>query len=125
MKEIMTALQVFWSQFGIPAYAEDMVPPDASVPYIRYTVTKAPAMDATIMTAFNYHNKLRMGNEERMEVAGRIEKAIPEGGVKVRLSGGGYLILYRGSDFQTPYKDPEDPNVIGIRTSVEVYFYTL
>lgn len=123
MKEIMTALQAFWSQFGIPAYAEDMVPEDAVVPYIRYTVTKAPAMDATIMTAFNYHNKLRMGNEERMEVAGRIEKAIPEGGTKILLSGG-FLCLYRNSDFQTLYQDPEDVNVIGVRTSTEVRYYT-
>ena len=51
MKEIMAALYAFWSQFGIPAYAEDMVPSTADLPYIRYTVTKAAAMEASVMTA--------------------------------------------------------------------------
>lgn len=125
MIDIMEALLAFWNQFGVPAYAEDMVPDGAKLPYIRYSVAKAPAMDATIMTAYNYHNARLMGNVERARLAEQIAEAIPEGGIKVRLSGGGYLILYRGSDFQTLYKDPEDPNVIGIRTSVEVYFYTL
>lgn len=125
MSEIMEALYAFWSQFGIPAYAEDMVPDNAKLPYIRYSVVKAPLTSASVATAYNYHNARLMGNVERAAIADQIAKAIPQGGIKVRLSGGGYLILYRGSDFQTPYKDPEDPNVIGIRTSVEVYFYTL
>lgn len=125
MTEIMEALYAFWSKFGIPAYSDDMVPDDAKLPYIRYSVAKAPLTSASVLTAYNYHNARLMGNVERAAVADQIAKAIPQGGIKVRLSGGGYLMLYRGSDFQTPYKDPEDPNVIGIRTSVEVYFYTL
>lgn len=125
MTEIMAALYAFWSQFGIPAYAEDMVPPTAQVPYIRYTVSKAPAMDSSIMTAFNYHSAKLMGNVERAELSGRIAKAIPQGGAKIPVEGGGYLILRRGSDFQTLYQDPDDRDIIGIRTSVEVYFYTL
>ena len=125
MIDIMEALQVFWSQFGIPAYAEDMVPEDAKLPYIRYSVAKAPLTSASVLTAYNYHSARLMGNVERAAVADQIAKAIPQGGIKVRLSGGGYLIMHRGSDFQTPNIDPEDPNVIGIRTSVEVYFYTL
>ena len=125
MNDIMEALYAFWNQFGIPAYSDDMVPDDAKLPYIRYGVAKAPLTSASVLTAYNYHSARLMGNVERAAIADQIAKAIPQGGIKVRLSGGGYLILYRGSDFQTPYKDPEDPNVIGIRTSVEVYFYTL
>lgn len=125
MNKIMAALYAFWSQFGVPAYAEDMVPDDARVPYIRYTVAKAPAMDASVLTAFNYHSKKLMGNVERAELAGRIADAIPQGGAKIPVEGGGFLILRRGSDFQTLYQDPDDADVIGIRTSVEVYFYVL
>ena len=125
MKRILTALSTFWSQFGIPAYAEDMVPDDAALPYIRYTVAKAPAMEATVLTAFNYHRRRLMGNVERAEVAERIANAIPQGGVRIPVEGGGFLILRRGSDFQTLYQDPDDADVIGIRTSVEVYFYTI
>lgn len=125
MKDVMAALYAFWSQFGIPAYAEDMVPDGATVPYIRYTVSKAPAMQTAFLTAFNYHSKKLMGNVERAEMAGLIADAIPEKGVKLPLDGGGYLTLYRNSDFQTPYQDPEDLDVIGVRTSVEVHFYAM
>jgi hypothetical protein len=125
MRDIMAALFAFWSQFGIPAYAEDMVPPTAEVPYIRYTVSKAPAMNTSIMTAFNYHRQALMGNVERAEMAARIAEAIPQGGVRVPVEGGGFLILRRGSDFQTLYQDPEDAGVIGIRHNIEVYYYTM
>lgn len=125
MRDVMAALYAFWSQFGIPAYAEDMVPDGATVPYIRYTVSKAPAMQTAFLTAFNYHSKKLMGNVERAEMAGLIADAIPEKGVKLPLDGGGYLTLYRNSDFQTPYQDPEDLDVIGVRTNVEVHFYAM
>ncbi len=125
MNEIMKALYAFWSQFGIPAYAEDMVPDGAALPYIRYTVVSAPMLNGTILTAFNYHSARLMGNVERAEMAGRIADAIPENGAKVPVDGGGFLCLYRNSDFQSLYKDPEDPNVIGVRTSVEAKYYTM
>ena len=125
MNDIMAALYAFWNQFGIPAYAEDMVPENATVPYIRYTVSKAPAMDVSYLTAFNYHSRRLMGNVERAEMSDRIAKAIPQGGVRIPLDKGGFLMLYRNTDFQTPYQDPEDLDVIGIRTSVEVHFYAM
>lgn len=125
MRDIMAALYAFWSQFGVPAYGEDMVPDNAELPYIRYTVTKGPAMDVSILTAFNYHSKKLMGNAERADVAGHIAEAIPQKGVKIPLESGGFLILYRNSDFQTLYQDPEDFDVIGVRTSVEVHFYAM
>lgn len=125
MTELMAAFYAFWSQFGVPAYAEDMVPPEATPPYIRYTVTRAPLMDTAVMTAFNYHRAALMGNVERARLAGLIADAIPQGGVKILVEGRGYLIFRRGSDFQTLYQDPDDRDIIGIRTSVEVDFYTL
>lgn len=125
MNDIMAALYAFWSQFGIPAYAEDMVPDTATVPYIRYTVSKSPAMDISYLTAFSYHSRRLMGNVERAEMAGRIADAIPHKGVRIPLANGGFLVLYRNSDFQTLYQDPEDLDVIGIRTSVEVHFYAM
>lgn len=125
MRDIMAALYSFWSQFGIPAYSEDMVPDGATLPYIRYTVAKGPAMQSGLLTAYNYHSEKLMGNTERAQVAGLIAEAIPEKGAKLLLDGGGYLILYRNTDFQTLYQDPDDLDVIGVRTSVEVRFYSM
>ena len=121
----MAAFYTFWSQFGIPAYSEDTVPANAELPYIRYQVAKTPLMGATVLTAYNYHRQKLMGNLERAEVADRIADAIPEGGVKLPLEHGGYVIFYRNTDFQNPYQDPEDPDVIGVRTSVEAHFYAI
>lgn len=125
MRDIMGALYEFWSQFGVPAYADDMVPDTAVLPYIRYSVSKGIAMDSSILTAFNYHSRRLMGNVERAELSDQIAKAIPEKGVKLPLDNGGFIVLYRNSDFQTLYQDPEDLDVIGIRTSVEVRFYSM
>lgn len=125
MSGMMKALYAFWNQFGIPAYAEDMVPEDAKLPYIRYSVVRPSAMDVGILTAHNYHEKRLMGNVERVEMAGKIADAIPEKGVKIQMDDGGFITLYRNSDFQTLYQDPEDFNVIGVRTSVEVHFYSM
>lgn len=125
MRDIMDALYAFWSQFGIPAYAEDMVPDGATLPYIRYTVSNGPAMQSGFLTAYNYHSKKLMGNTERAKMAGMIADAIPEKGVKLPLDGGGYLTMFRNTDFQTLYNDPEDFDVIGVRTSVEVHFYSM
>lgn len=125
MKDVMAALYAFWSQFGIPAYGDDMVPDNAALPYIRYSVAQTPAMGVTILTAFNYHSNRLMGNVERAEMAEKIAAAIPEKGVKLPLESGGFLVLFRNTDFQTTYQDPEDLDVIGIRTSVEVHFYSL
>lgn len=125
MKDIMDALYKFWAQFGVPAYMEDQVPDNATFPYIRYAVSKSPAMDASFLTAYNYHSKKMMGNTKRAEMAGQIAAAIPENGVKLPLLNGGFLVLYRNSDFQTLYQDPEDLDVIGVRTSVEVHFYSM
>lgn len=125
MKDIMAAFYTFWNQFGIPAYAEDLVPPNAELPYIRYQVAKTPLMGATVLTAYNYHRQKLMGNLERADIAEKIADAIPEGGVKLMLEHGGYVIFYRNTDFQNPYQDPEDPDVIGVRTSVEAHFYAI
>lgn len=125
MNEIAKALYAFWSKFGIPAYASDAVPPNAQLPYIRYDVASAPLMEGNILTAYNYHSEKLMGNVERMEMAGRIADAIPEGGTRIPVDGGGFLCLYRNSPFQSTYQDPEDPDVIGVRTAVEVRYYTM
>ena len=82
-----------------------------------------PAMEATWMTAYNYHRRADGGNRERAQVADRIAEVIGEGGVKVPVEGKGYVVLRRNDDFQTPYQDPSDHDVIGMRNAVEMYMY--
>ncbi len=125
MTGIALALSQFWGQFGVPAYFADKVPSDADFPYITFDVSKGRFSGSTLMTAFNWHRNALGGNEERMAMADEIALAIPEKGVKLPLDGGGFLILYRNTDFQSIYQDPEDASVLGVRTSVEARFYTM
>lgn len=37
ISNVATMLNTFWNSFGIPAYVEDHVPDEASLPYITYT----------------------------------------------------------------------------------------
>lgn len=123
MTELKKALFAFWSQFGIPAYLDGCVPDDAVLPYIRYRFSRPSAMDVSLLTVFNHHRRDPSGNADRAEMADKIAKAICENGTKLPLDGGGFVVLYRNADFQSDYDDPNDPDVIGVRTSCEMYYY--
>lgn len=125
MTDLKRALYEFWSQFGVPAYLSDCVPDGAELPYITYTVTNSPAMGVALVNAFNYHAKKPTGNTDRSHLADAIAAAIPEKGVKLLIGSGGFITMFRNSDFQSIYQDPVDSDVIGVRTSVEVHFYTM
>lgn len=123
MSEVLQALYAFWAQFGLPAYLHDQVPADAVLPYITYTAVSGAAFSASVITAFAWYRGGNETNTERRKMADAIAEAIPNRGALLELSGGGFLVLDRGSDFQMTYQDPEDENVIAVRTSVEVRYY--
>lgn len=123
MTEIMEALTAFWAQFGVPVYTTDQVPPDAELPYITFTASNAQINNASIMTAYNWQNRRTQGHLKRLAQMDEIARAIPNEGVFLPLQRG-YLVIRRNTtDFQIPWQDPENPDVIGGRTSCEVYFY--
>lgn len=124
MTDFMKALSTFMTQFGLPAYVIDCVPDDAEMPYITYTVSRPTAMGVSLLTVNNWHNKKLLGNVERARVSDAIAAAIPEKGTRIPV-GNGFVVLRRGSDFQTLYQDPEDLDALSVRTSVEVYYYAM
>lgn len=123
MSDILAALYAFWSQFGIPAYLHDQVPADAQYPYITYSAVAGGAFAVSSLTAFAWYKGGTAANAQRREIADKIAAAIPNRGALLELSSGGFLVLDRGSDFQMTYQDPEDEDVIAIRTSVGVRYY--
>lgn len=126
MTDIMAALYMFWSQFGVPAYLRDCVPDDAVLPYITYEAAKSNSLNSSIITAFNWHNREPAGNKDRSELADKIANAILVSGVRLNLENGGFVVIQRNPvDFQTTYQDPSDTDVIAIRTSCEIYYYTM
>lgn len=136
MRDIGKALYSFWSQFGVPAYAEGRVPTKVSrngqnelvdPPYITYDVKYGELFATIELVAMNWHT-VRNGvdtTEERDALMELIAEAIPVQGALIDLDNGGFLALHRGPEFQTAYNVPEEPNVIGGRTSYTVTYYTL
>lgn len=118
MTGLKTALQCFFSQFGVPAYLIDDVPPDAKLPYITYSVSLSDFGGQTVQTAYLWCGKeAPYGNLWRTTKMDEIETAFPTGGLMLSVDGG-YVILYRNStDFLRDWQDPEDSNVIGARIS--------
>lgn len=48
------AINEFWNKFGIPAYDENSIPDDISLPYISYSVQVGSLGDTLLMTASIY-----------------------------------------------------------------------
>lgn len=125
MMDIAKTLSLFWQQFDVPAYFDDLVPDDAELPYITFNVKTGNLNGNTILTAFNWHKNTLGGNLERTELLDKIATAIPVGGLLLTAENG-YFFVYRNDvDFQSYWQDEENRAVIGGRTSYIVQCYNL
>ena len=134
MTDITSALWRFWSQFEmndvpIPAYQSGVVPDDAAYPYITFDPAQADAMSTLPLSATLW---VRYVNEnsaqaiaQRTAFMGAVRRALPPGGVILRLDVG-YMVLRRGSgDFLSTLTDENDRNVLGGRVGYEIQYMTL
>lgn len=101
MTEIAKALYAFYSQFGIPAYAEDSVPddpddPKANPPYITYTVPQSGVFEsATHQVRIWYPTD--KGAPSNVQVNAKADEIIAAIGQGVKLKAGrGYVCIYPG-----------------------------
>lgn len=126
MNELQQTLFAFWSQFA-PAHLSGHVPDGAAFPYITFDLVRPDAFGWTVLSAFVWCRR-GDGLDVQAQVNGfldQIAAAIPPEGVLLPV-GKGYIILQRNTtDFQTLYKDPEDPAVIGGRTSYIARYFGL
>lgn len=93
--KIVTALYNFFSGFTIPAYAEDSVPDDATLPYITYQIA-VPEWEnpVTLYARVWYRSASFEGISAKV---GEIDEAIGEG-VCVPVEGGA-VYLYKETPF--------------------------
>ena len=131
VSDVHTALQGFWSKFGIPAYVNGHVPPDAAFPYITYEVINGDALTETVSSAVCWYEINRKtgdyatANAARATMLNSISVAIPAEGAVIPLAVG-YLILRRNNaNWQSYYDDPNDPYIIGGRISYIIEYKTL
>ena len=124
MMQLARALADFWSQFGVPAYVDDLVPDNATPPYITYDVSRDGFGGIVPLTAYNWHKDTLGGNLERTEMLEDIADALPVGGLLIGVDDG-YIILQRNdAGFQQYWQDPNDADVIGGRTAYTAQYYT-
>ena len=130
MTEIYQALYAFWSQFTyggnqISAYLQGHVPEDASFPYITYGVSAARAF-ATSMLSATVWCRATSGmnvNVQRAAILDSIDRALPEGDLRIDIPGG-FVVLRRGSgDFHSYITDEDDKSVVGGVTRCELTAY--
>lgn len=126
MTDIKRQLQIFWSQFGVPAYLEDDVPPDAQLPYITYGVSLSDFSGSSVQTAYVWCLKeAPYGNAWRTRMMDDIETAFPIGGLLIPVDGG-YIVLRRNTtEFLRDWQSPNIPDLIGARVSYIVQHHHL
>ena len=130
MKSLHQILFNFWNQFThdekpIPAYYTGMVPEDAKFPYNTFSVSRGEAFSQGINTVFFWFRR-EDGQSPLPKIAAvfdEVEKAIPAGGVLLKVEGGCAAIYRNSSDWLTYMQDAEDPDVWGGRVSYQINYY--
>lgn len=118
MMDKAQALHTFWSSFGLPAYDENTVPGDASLPYITYRVATAAFDEPVAAVAYLWYNSTSWAEITRK--ADEIGSAISRGGIKVDMDGG-QIWVKRDSPFSHRMPDP-DPYIRRMMLQCEAEF---
>ena len=90
MYQAQAALKQFFSGFGIPAYTEDTVPEDVSLPYITYAAGQ-PEWDQKSTLYAQIWDRSR-SNSFILTKADEIDRAVGQG-LKIDLEEG-YLVIW-------------------------------
>jgi hypothetical protein len=112
------ALQQFWEQFGLPAYAANSVPKNTAMPYITYEAAIDDFGSPVPLSANIYYRSLLWSDISRK--ASEISAAI--GDCYLSPIEGGYICIRKGSPFAQRMKDEED-SIKRIYINIEVEYY--
>lgn len=115
------AIYNFWASFGLPAYEENSVPDEATLPYITYEYASDSIGSEVLLTAsiwerstsWTYLNTLEEQISERLA------------GSKTLKCDGGGIILWRGTPFAQRMSDETSKDVKRILLQVRAEFITL
>ena len=117
------ALHSFWSSFGIPAYDENTVDPEAAMPYITYEVSTGAIGAQIPLSASIYYRSYSWAaiEQKAAEIAARLgysELTIP--------IDGGYVRLWNDhtNTFATRMSEPSDDGVRRMRLSLQAEVLT-
>lgn len=104
-------LQSFWESFGIPAYDENSVPDDATMPYITYQAAVGGFEDIVPLSAsvWYYGTSWKDASQKVDEISRRLA-----GWTLVKLDDGQYIFLakQRDSQFAQRMADEADNDMV-------------
>lgn len=96
MTDIAKALYKFWNGFEIPAYIENCVPDDATMPYLTYSLYEPTwGETASIYARVWYRATSLTGIAAKVD---EIANAV-KGGIQLPLDNGGFVALFKDSPF--------------------------
>ena len=115
------ALQHFWSSFGLAAYDSTVVPDNAQMPYITYSVSTDSLNNVVNMNASLWYRSSSWKDitEKADEIAEAIVKMNPP---SIQLDNG-RLYITKGTPFAQRMSD-EDGNVRRIYLNIQAEFFT-
>lgn len=113
---VATALYNFFDSFSIPAYVEDNIPEDASLPYITYPIVVPDQLQSTVLHARVWYRS--QSAVSMLDMCDTIRSAIGSG---ITLStGNGSIVIYAPN--RTPFMQMQsmnDPNLkVGYLTMI-------
>lgn len=99
------ALHSFWSSYGIPAYDENTVPDDATLPRITYKVVEGALDEREQINASVWYRDTSWAAIEAKTK--EVAEAIGRGGKIIKIDGG-YAWITRGTPFAQRMGDDDD-----------------
>lgn len=98
MYKAAAALKTFFSGVGLPAYTDDSVPEDVSLPYIAYSLN-VPGWTRKASIPVRVWDRTT-SNTGLIRTADQITAAIGPAGKNIPLDDGGYLVIWQTDDDQ-------------------------
>ena len=100
------AINTFWNRFGIPAYDEQTVPPEAKMPYITYRVVTDSIGNVCNLTGSVWYRSTswKEVSDKAAEIARYVAR---EGFTKLKLDNG-YVWFTKGTPFAQRMADTDD-----------------
>ena len=130
MTTFTQALASFWSNFGMIAYQNDMVPDDAQFPYITFEVVQGAPFGGTVLTARMWQKDKPFGDNALPHIAAfldQVNKAIPPQGVRLTAAVGFFILYPNEAGFLSYEVDPstasENLKLLCGRVSYEIHYY--
>lgn len=115
----LQSLQAFWGSFGIPAYDENTIPDDATLPYITYEASEDFFGATLAQSASLWYRSPSWAaiTEKEQEIADFITR----GGRQIAYDGGAFWIK-RGNPWAQRMNEPSDNMVRRIVLNIEIEF---